>query len=73
MALGPDKPPIQWYRGSFLEVKRAGREVYHSPDLVLRLVSGAVPLFLPTRLQGVDRQNFTFLACQCHYTKALYH
>jgi hypothetical protein len=72
MALEPNKPPIQWYRGSFLGVKRPRREVYHSPEPVLRLVSEAIPLLPPTCLHGVDRRNFTFLTCQYHSTKAPY-
>jgi hypothetical protein len=31
-ALGPTQPPIQWVSGSLsLEIKRPGREAYHSP------------------------------------------
>jgi len=59
MTLEPTQPPIQWVPGSFLEVKRLGSEVNHSPSSNAKVNnewSGtAAP---PICLHSVDWQNF---------------
>jgi hypothetical protein len=58
MAPGPTQPPIQWLPGAFpREVKRPGREVYHSPPSSAEVKkSGAIPpllnIFFMVKVKG---------------------
>ena len=45
-ALGPTQPPIQWVPGSFLEVKRPGRDVDQPTPSSAKVKKERVELYL---------------------------
>jgi len=61
-ALGPIQPPVRWYRGSYPEVKRSGRDVDQShPSSAETKNEWSYTSTPPICLHGVGRGNFTLI------------
>jgi hypothetical protein len=62
VALGPTHLLLNGYRGTFLGVKRPGREFNHSPPSTAEVNNDCYYISAyPVCLHGVDKENFTFL------------
>ena len=58
--MGPLQPPVRWYRGSFPEVKRSGRDVDQShPSSAETKNEWSYTSTLPICLHDVGRGKFT--------------